>query len=221
MNSKIALFFWANIALTGSIFAMDQSNFFQSFIENSETIGAVAESSSHLANEITKYYPKDNSKPVRILEVGAGTGVFTRVLRENLRPGDTLDVVELMPDFIELLNRDFKANAQVQVHGIDILKLESNEPYDLIVSGLPFNAFSGEKISEILQKYLALSKTGTIISFFEYAALPSLRSFLKPSAEYDFTRTMIRSFVEEFEVEENTVMLNLPPAVVHHLLISK
>jgi phospholipid N-methyltransferase len=200
---------------------MDQSSFFRSFINDSQTIGAVAESSTHLAEEICKFYPKDNPNPVRILEVGAGTGVFTRQLAKMLRPGDVLEVVELMPDFIKMLVKEFHSNQQIKVFGIDVLTLSNEKPYDFIVSGLPFNSFSPEKVSEILQKYESVSKSGTVISFFEYAALPTLKSLLMPSEDYDLTRTIIKSFVEKYEIEKNTVMINLPPAIVHHLLLCK
>lgn len=217
----IKIFSIAFIAIAGfAMFAMDQS-FIASFIEDSSTIGAIAESSEGLALEITKYYPKDATAPVRVLEVGAGTGVFTRELAKKLRPGDTLDVVELTQSFIPDLNKEFGSIPGVTIYPIDILELAEDEPYDFIVSGLPFNSFPPDLVSKILQKYERMSKNGTLISFFEYKALPTLRQFFRPNSEYQEVRKILESFVEHYEIGTGDVLFNLPPAIVHHLLMHK
>ena len=70
-------------------------------------------------------------------------------------------------------------------------------------------------------RYLELSKSGTIISFFEYKALPTIRQLLPNSEEYKKTRDVIESFVNQYEFANGDVLLNIPPAVVHHLLFFK
>src|SRR5580700_6192614 len=66
--------------------------------KNPEIIGAIAESSSGLAKSITKLVPDDSKKYLsakKVLEIGAGTGIFTRYLVPKLGINDHLDVVEL------------------------------------------------------------------------------------------------------------------------------
>lgn len=201
-----------------AIFAAESKNFFESFIEDRTTIGAIAKSSNSLAVEITKFFPNED-RPLRILEVGAGTGVFTRHLAAKLREGDRFDVVELTSDFMQGLYDEFQGNEFVNIFWSDILDFDVQAPYDLIVSGLPFNCFNADLVFKILEKYRRMSKPGTVISFFEYSALPGLRQTFMPSEEYALTRATLDSFIDLYEFEKVRVWLNLPPAVVHHLQI--
>lgn len=200
-------------------------NFLKNLFNDPTTIGAIAESSDDLAEEITKFFPKDSPISVRILEVGAGTGVFTRKLAAKLRPGDRLDVIELTSDFMTKLYEEFENNSSVHIYWEDILKFQPDfkpaERYDLIVSGLPFNSFDADTVKRMTNRYLELSKSGTVISFFEYKALPTIRQLLPNSERYKETREVIESFVNQYEVANGNVLLNVPPAVVHHLLITK
>ncbi len=67
-------------------------------------VGAVAPSSPALVRALVAA-AVTSTRPVRVLEVGAGTGRATRALADGLAPGSRLDVVESNPRFAEHLGR--------------------------------------------------------------------------------------------------------------------
>jgi phospholipid N-methyltransferase len=186
---------------------------------NPTEIGAVAESSSYLSDVITSEVPQGGRKK-RILEVGAGTGVFTEFLIKKLGPDDHLDVVELIPELCKILEDRFGSNQQVKIFCGDILAWKSLEPYDYIISGLPFNSFNATLIQNIVDKLLVLSHEGTKCAFFEYKWLPSIRPIgmnKKEAEEFNESRKVIERFIKKYETTSKSVYLNMPPAVVHFL----
>lgn len=193
--------------------------------ENPEAIGAIAESSKDLARAITTYITSTKYLSRRILEVGAGTGVFTRELVTKLGPNDHLDVVELTEDLCKLLRDEFGNNKSVTIFCGDILKWQPGESsYDYIVSGLPFNSFPAVLVQQITEQFIRLAKPNGYISFFEYLYLPHLRPLLmskKEQEDYEATRKVILNFVNKYKTSEKNVHFNLPPAKVYYLQISK
>lgn len=193
--------------------------------ENPEAIGAIAESSKDLARAIITYIPNLKYSSRRLLEVGAGTGVFTRELVTKLGPNDHLDVVELTEDLCKLLRDEFGSNKSVTIFCGDILKWQPGENnYDYIVSGLPFNSFPAQLVKDITDQFVRLSKPNGQVSFFEYLYLPQIRPLLmskKEKEEYEATRKVILNFVNKYKTSEKDVMLNIPPAKVYYLDIKK
>jgi phospholipid N-methyltransferase len=188
-----------------------------------EEIGAVAESSARLAQVITELIP-DFGPRRAILEVGAGTGVFTEKLVAKLGPKDKLDVVELIPELCKILDAKFSNNPQVTLYCGDILHWLPAESYDYIVSGLPFNSFSADLVEQISDKYVAMIKDGGIISFFEYKWLSAIRMpFMDESEKTKFkaTRSIIENFTSKYEKKTENVYLNIPPAMVHFLQVNE
>lgn len=186
-----------------------------------QEIGAIAESSRFLAEEITRYIPK-SEKQKEILEVGAGTGVFTRAIAEKLAAGDHLDVIELLPELCEVLQKEFEKHQGIDVHCIDIMQWQPERKYDFIVSGLPFNSFPRELVEKMTTHIKSLAKPEAIMSFFEYKWLPAIRPYFMNADEkaaYAATRQVIDNFIAAYEFEKANVYLNLPSAVVHHLRI--
>lgn len=192
---------------------------------NPEAIGSIAESSQDLAVGITRYIPKLEYSSRRILEVGAGSGVFTRELIKKLGPHDHLDVVELTRELCDLLEDEFKDNPLVTIYCGDILQWQPGDnTYDYIVSGLPFNSFPAELVRNITEQYVRLTKPNGHISFFEYLFLPTLRPIFmekKSEQEYIVTRNVIRDFVRKYKTDSMNVYKNLPPAKVYFLQIKK
>ena len=101
-----------------------------------------------------------NGNPRRILEVGPGTGAVTAQIARDMRPDDQLTLVERNEEFVRsppravAIRRSSHAThaiASSLVHS-GVEDLPEDEPYDLIISGLPLNNFSVELVDSCSPK---------------------------------------------------------------------
>lgn len=209
----------------------DFVHFLIRFAQNPLTVGSIAPSSIFLAKKIVKLLPTHASGVGRhYLEVGAGTGVFTEEIIKRLKNHDQLDIVEVDPEFCEILRKKYAAH-NVRVHCGPIEEWRPAYKYDHLVSGLPLNGFSPEQVSNILTKLRNLTKINGTISYFEYIALPSIKSIcLEILARIGIISSEYRNnFQKVLEIKElfykthgrmqEVVYLNALPARVFHLQI--
>ena len=204
----------------------DYSTFFREFRKTFDTTGALAPSGRMLAKAMVKPI-RDHSQPVRILEVGAGTGAVTQELVRHVAPGDRLDVVELNDRFVDVLRRRFENEPrfrevaeQTEIFHTAIQDLQADEPYDYIVCGVPFNNFSTELVKAIFRRMLELLRPGGTLSFFEYLWIRRLKMMVaSPDERRRIARVgcILRKYIDRYERGHNRVLLNVPPAVAHHL----
>lgn len=202
-------------------FFTDSFVFMKTFFVNPTSVGALIPSSPFLANAITKYI-KRKGAPIKVLEVGAGTGSMTGKILKKLKKDDILDAIELDSNFCELLNNKFKKSKNIKVNCLSILDWNPGYRYDYIISGLPFNAFDSDLVQLILKKYEELIKPGGIISYFEYIALAKIKLFFlrgKEKDQFSKTITTTTKFRSEFEFDEEKIFANMPPASVHYLRV--
>jgi phosphatidylethanolamine/phosphatidyl-N-methylethanolamine N-methyltransferase len=203
--------------------------FLSEFWNNFHTTGAIAPSGRWLADALTKYVPaKAESRPRRILEVGPGTGAVTTALVRRLAPQDSLTLVELNDRFVEHLRGRFErepafqaVNDRAEIVHDRLENLPQNEPFDVIVSGLPLNNFSVEAVQQILATLERLLAVGGRLSFFEYIAVRAARGAVSLGAERQRMSGITRALRETFARHEHSrdwIWPNLPPAWVHHLL---
>jgi len=228
-KNRWALFLVFSFSLFQSTFAhsslKDRMEFLGSFFKDPYKIGSITPSSVYLAKEITKSIEENkNDRKLRILEVGAGTGVFTEAVIKNL--GDSnyvFDVIEIDENLSLLLKKNFEKeieNGKVNIICSSILDWNPEYSYDYIVSGLPFNYFDCEAVKEILNKYESMINNGGLISYFEYFGMSKLKPyFLRGDRKKDFLEmlSIICEFKEKFQVEAKFVFRNILPAVVYHL----
>lgn len=143
----------------------DFFHFFRSWISDPRRVAAVAPSGDSLARLMTKHIvPSDGP----VLELGAGTGVFTRALvARGVRERD-LTLVEYGSDFMRVLQHRFP---QARVLWMDASQLGS---YDLfpganvgaVVSGLPLLTMSPRKVMSILSgAFSHMRATGSFYQF--------------------------------------------------------
>jgi phospholipid N-methyltransferase len=112
-------------------------------------VGAVAPSSRGLAGLITSEITPASAP---ILELGPGTGVFTRALLERGIREDQLTLVECDPGFANILQVQFP---RARVLSMDAARLGLHGPLDgerfgAAVSGLPLVSMTGRKRMAIL-----------------------------------------------------------------------
>jgi len=143
----------------------DFFRFFRSWVTDPLRVAAVAPSGDQLCRLMTQdICPSD----APVLELGAGTGVFTRaLLARGVRECD-LTLVEYGSDFMRILQHRFP---QARVLWMDASQLGS---YDLfsgatvgaVVSGLPLLSMSPRKVMSILSgAFSHIRPTGCFYQF--------------------------------------------------------
>jgi phosphatidylethanolamine/phosphatidyl-N-methylethanolamine N-methyltransferase len=116
--------------------AVEKLHFYRAFRANPKGIGAIAPSSMALGRAITREIDPDAGP---VIELGAGTGVFTRALVKRGLPETELALVEMDPHFAISLARDFP---DAQLLTLDAAKLDRCELFDgrqaaSVICGLP------------------------------------------------------------------------------------
>lgn len=161
-------------------------------------------------------------RPLAVLEVGAGTGVFTRAILRQLGPSDRFDVYEINPAFQAFLESELgQARAQARLHMGDIMQLAPEVRYDFIISGLPLNNFPAAAVRAILTLLMEHLERGGTLSYFEYPFLRTLKyPFVRNAAERQRLKAVgavVEHFLRQHSSRAQTVALNLPPAVARHI----
>lgn len=172
------------------------------FLRDINKTGAVAPSSKFLANDIVRFLKTRihaSDRPLRILELGPGTGTLTKAIVAALRPQDMLDMVEINPHFCRMLRRKFKDDG-IRVHYEDVLEFEPGIRYDYVFSSIPYESIPEEISERIWRKKLALCAPDGMISYYKYLNINRFR------CKYE------KQMVKQFCVDKKLVFLNLPPA---------
>ncbi|MGH9490696.1 MAG: class I SAM-dependent methyltransferase [Terriglobales bacterium] len=200
--------------------------FFSQWRQRFSDTGAIAPSSPQLGRALTGSLAKAGRPPMRVLEVGAGTGAVTRQVLARLRSGDRFDICEINPEFCAFLSAHLPQwtahtpGAEVTLVPVDVRSIEHGG-YDRVVCGLPFNNFSPAQVSLLFDHLLGLLAPGGVLSYFEYTWLRQLRiRLLGPGPEQERLRAITdisRRLWAGHEFQTNAVWWNLPPATAHHL----
>lgn len=194
-------------------------------IKNYHATGAIAPSSRFLAGEMVASIQHGEQK--RILEVGCGTGSFTKAILKTLQSGDEFHIVEMNETFCEDIETNMLASFRennpditIKLHNELLQEAELEGEFDAIICGLPFNNFPVELVEELFQTMLALLKEGSELVYFEYLGMRTIKAVfgtpkLRKATE---ERTAdINARMREFQGGENPVWCNLPPCRVVRL----
>lgn len=170
---------------------------------------------------------RDMSIPVRVLEIGPGTGPVTDQIIRLLRPSDRFDLVELNESFATLLQKRFASHetwrqaADIsQIHQIPIQEFQPDHQYDFVISGLPLNNFPAEVVKSIADTYFALLRPGGILSYFEYMYVRPIRRRITRGAEKEriiLIDDIMNDHCSRCRIGRDNVWINVPPAWVQHL----
>ncbi len=193
--------------------------FLRQFFRDTRNTGSIMPSSPALARAMVHGIAM--GAPQRWLEVGPGTGPFTRALLAAKRPGDRLVIVELSKDFCVRLDADIlapwkRANpgqaAEVVLINAPIEDAKLEPGFDHVVCGLPFNNFPPELVERIMVQLRELIRPGGSLRYFAYVGARTLRD----------GRGALRGAAPLAAIEErvlagctrtsDVVMANIPPA---------
>jgi phospholipid N-methyltransferase len=204
----------------------DYSTFFREFRQTFDTTGAVAPSGRFLAKAIIRPL-LNHERPVRILEVGAGTGAVTQELVRHVAPDDQLHIVEINDRFVQVLRRRFQTESRfqqvaerTQIFHTAVQDLSADQPYHHIICGVPFNNFSSELVESIFRRMLDLLHPEGTLSFFEYLWIRHLKMLVASRDERRRVArvgSILKCYINRYERGRNNVLWNVPPAVTHHL----
>lgn len=182
--------------------------FLQQYLLRPALIGAVAPSSQALAREMLDWLELDTAKAV--LEVGPGTGAFTKALLPRVRKDCRVVLIELNADFAATLRRNFPGitlyNESV-ANARSICDREGLAAVDCIVSGLPWASFEPPLQKSCLAGISSVLRPGGQFVTFAYRGVDML-----PRARR-FRDNLERCFREV--TTSRTVAWNLPPAAVY------
>jgi phospholipid N-methyltransferase len=178
-----------------------------------------------MAHPLKKRNPENG--PVRVLEIGPGTGAVTGTIVKHIQTGDTFDLVELNEVFAATLDQRFETDpkwnrirANTTVHVKPLQEFPIDQPYDYIISGLPLNNFPADLVTEIADCYFKLLAPGGVLSYFEYMYIRSIRKRIAKKSERGRLRSIddtLGGYVKEHRFKRNWVFVNIPPAWVEHL----
>ena len=177
------------------------------FIRNPQTIGAVAPSSATLARRMVAGL--DFGPGVRIVELGPGTGAFTRAIVERLGSSGRYLGIDLEPTFVEEIHQrwpDLDVVCASAERLAELADARGLAPVDHIVSGLPFASLPRPMTRGILAGIQATLRPGgtfTTFVYFHSFGLPPAIAFRRDMTELMGTR-----------LESWRVMRNVPPAIV-------
>lgn len=181
--------------------------FLREFVKSPTTTAAVGPSSRFLAVEMVAPIP-GRGDPV-VVELGPGTGAFTRVIQERLGGRGHHLALELNPRWATALGKRYPAVETMCLDARELPKLlaERGVRADVIVSGLPWAAHTvrdGRPLTAVLADSLT---PGGVFTQFAY----TWTRWAPPA------RQQLRDLRASFEetVISRTVWRNVPPAVVY------
>lgn len=190
-------------------------------LANFRTIGAVLPSSRFLAEAMLPHalVAANRTKPLKILEAGSGTGVFTKhVLAKMVHDDDTLTAIEINEALAKSLKKRLSSVVNLKKLTViagavpDVIPENmKRDAVDAIVCGLPFHAFKPENVTAILEGLKASLKPGGTLTYFEYGLWHKLRWFFSKNER------AVRSALDEAlpgATRTRRVWINVPPADV-------
>jgi phospholipid N-methyltransferase len=179
---------------------MSHLSFLKESFRSIRTTGAVMRSSKWLVREMLQ--PIDFDKAEVVVELGAGSGAFTKELLSRMSPNSHLLSFEINPEFCKILRGTIADPRFILIEDSasalpEHLKNLGFGQADYIVSGIPFVTLPTELVHQIVTvSHKSLKKNGLYIQF-HYSSL-------------------IQKMYQQFfgNVDVTLVPLNIPPAFV-------
>ncbi|RMI04617.1 MAG: hypothetical protein D6681_09325 [Calditrichaeota bacterium] len=192
-----------------SVFDMRNGHFHfvKAFFRNPAAVGAIWPSSEELARAMIAGLHLAPGET--LLELGPGTGAFTRHIQNILPDKQAYLGIERETTFVKLLRRSYPelhfVNGDARETPILVTRAH-RKPVKVVVSSLPFATLLREDREGIIAGLLDIMPPGAVFRTFQY-----VHAYPLPSAVH-FRRQMHRAF-EEFH-RSSIVFQNIPPAFV-------
>lgn len=178
----------------------DRLAFIRQFLRNPRELGSITPSSRFLTRAIVEEI--DFGSRRRIVELGPGTGVFTRELLARLPADGALLALDTNADFVQQLRRELPDRrlrvVQASAEAVQAqVAAQGWESADVVISGIPYTLLPRPTTAAIVRASHQVLAPGGLFVAYQYS--PYLRPFLR------------RAFGS---CRLKLVLRNLPPAVV-------
>lgn len=178
---------------------MDKVLFLKSFLRSPLQVASLIPSSPFLVNHIARHV--NQLAPLRVAELGAGTGVLTRALVDKCPSIESLLVFENEENLKSHLRNTFP---QVPVYAdafalSEAMQEQSIEQLDCIISALPVSWFSTEQNEYLMKMVCHCLKPGGAFIMFQFSL--QMRKYLQTTFQ---------------DIEIKYVPLNFLPAFVYY-----
>jgi phospholipid N-methyltransferase len=182
--------------------------FFRAFLRNKSAVGALNPSGRYLAEAMVDWFDWEDIRSV--VEVGPGTGVFTRMILTKHRDDATFVSVERDAD-LALITKECCPDAIVVNECCsriaEVCGAHNLSEVDAILSGLPWAVFPDSLQMELLAALKSVLKPGGQFATFAY-----LQGMVLPAAKR--FRKLLQDEFSEVKTSP-VVWRNLPPAFVY------
>ena len=163
----------------------------------------------------------------RVLEVGCGTGAFTKEILKKLQDGDVFHIVELSSDFCSAVEtnvlqqfRKDNPNIQIELHNAPIEEANLEGKFDARICGLPFNNFPLELVNLLFAVMFGFLKEGCELAYFEYLGMLKIKRVFGFSTIRRETKQRAKDNDIRFDKQsgsQETVWRNIPSCRVVRL----
>jgi len=179
--------------------------FLQEFLKSPLKVGAITPSSPELALKMI-----DGIEPNQeniIVELGVGTGSFTKLINQIVPNDKSYLGVEISRDFVKALKKEYPDLKFVCGNATHLEKLHKKSglgKVGYIISGIPFVSLPNEVGDEILEQISKFMDEGCMFRTFQYA-----HGFYMPSA------VKLRAFMRKRygrAKKSQLIVKNVPPA---------
>lgn len=147
------------------MFANTLPYFLKRFILNPFTVGSMVPSSTKLTAFVAKQIIDLKGRDVTVLELGAGTGVFSTGLIRRGISENNLTLIENDPEFSKFLEKHFPKS---RIISDCVLDVTFDQQYDCIISSLPMKNFSKALQEQLLQCAISVLKPGGLLIQYSY-----------------------------------------------------
>lgn len=180
---------------------MELVHFIKQYVKHPRMIGAIVPSTSFSAKRMVRPINFDNAS--FIVELGAGTGAFTKELIKRKRRDTVLLIIEVNEEFVSRLKDLYEDEPSVYViHGSaenveEYLQQLGIEKVDYVISGLPFASLNKVLSTNILQATTRILHEDGLFITIQYTT---------------YKLAFIGSFFSSLRTE--WILWNIPPAYI-------
>ncbi len=155
--------------------------FLRGFLRNPKEVGSIVPSSRFLTRRVLECGRVSQARV--IVELGPGTGVFTREILKRMPADAKLVAIEINSDFVHVLRREYR-DSRLTIYAGSSTDLEKalaeagETRADLVVSGVPFSTMergAGRATLEAAKR--VLSERGRFVA---YQFRSHVRRFAEP-----------------------------------------